>query len=201
MRWYLSNTKLYAMKLQYASFLTALFVCCTFYSFSQTNDNATVKELIKLKVPPIGLEWEKPVSQKGVLLLNGGLGAAFAFGAKSSGGSYLYYALAPYAGAGYRNYYNIVKRAQDGKNTLNNAANFFALDFTTYFPHIAASKDVEKAKHVSFSLIPTWGMQRSLSRNFNFEWQVGGGVGANPSNGDFYFLPRLGFAFSYLLKK
>lgn len=54
---------------------------------------------------------------------------------------------------------------------------FFAVDLKASLPAIAASNGVRKTEGLFLSLVPTWGMQRSLSRNFNFEWFVGAGAG------------------------
>lgn len=192
------------MKLKLPFCLAVITICFTLNSFSQNNNIVKVNELIKLKFPLAEIEWEKPVSNKTVIYLNGGIGGGLATGMNSSGNNYFKWMLAPYTTVGYRNYYNISKRYQQGKNIQNNAANFFAVDLKATFPAIATSKGVHKTEGLFLSLVPNWGMQRSLSRNFNFEWFVGAGAGLNLGQEQFktiYFQPRLGFAFSYLLKK
>lgn len=110
--------------------LTFTMLCCFSniafaQNFSESDNNGLVKELVKLKFPLAELEWEKPVSRKSVFFLNGGIGGAFSAGANSTDGNYFRYLLAPYATTGFRNYYNISKCYQQGKNIQNNAANFF----------------------------------------------------------------------------
>lgn len=86
-------------------------------------------------------------------------------------------ALTPTITLGPKWYYNLNKRATKGKNTSGNAANFLSLR-TTYAPDlfvIAADKNVKTPDQIS--LIPTWGMRRTIGEHINFGTAFGvGGV-------------------------
>lgn len=73
-----------------------------------------------------------------------------------------------------RYYYNINKRAEKGKNTTNNAANFLSL-YTNYRPNWFIIPDDNLEIIPDLLIAPTWGMKRNISNHFNYE--LGAGLG------------------------
>ena len=74
-------------------------------------------------------------------------------------------------------YYNISKRAENGKNTKNNAANYFGLQ-VRYIPDwfvISNAKGLRLNNQINF--IPTYGFRRNFATNFNYEFKAGLGYG------------------------
>lgn len=74
-------------------------------------------------------------------------------------------------------YYNISKRAEKGKNTKNNSANYFGLQIR-YIPDwfvISNDKNVSLSNQINF--IPTYGFRRNFAENFNYEFKAGLGYG------------------------
>ena len=74
-------------------------------------------------------------------------------------------------------YYNIEKRAEKGKNTKNNAGNYFGLQ-VRYIPNwfvISNSQNVALSNQINF--IPTFGFRRNFAENFNYEFKAGLGYG------------------------
>lgn len=76
-----------------------------------------------------------------------------------------------------RYYYNLIKRAESKKNTKNNAANYLSLQLR-YIPDwfvISNTKNLSLSNQVN--LIPTFGIRRNFSGNFNYEIKGGLGYG------------------------
>lgn len=81
-----------------------------------------------------------------------------------------------------RYYYNIEKRFKNGKKTMNNSANFIAIDLS-YLPDWGTStnrKNVGVDK--SFAIIPKYGLRRAISKNLNFHFDFGVGYQWNDQN-------------------
>lgn len=79
-------------------------------------------------------------------------------------------------------YYNIGKRAEKGKNTKNNSANYFGLQ-VRYIPDwfvISNTKNVSLSNQIN--LIPTYGFRRNFAENFNYEFKAGLGYGTTLGN-------------------
>lgn len=97
-------------------------------------------------------------------------------------------------------YYNIGKRAEKGKNTNNNSANYFGLH-VSYIPDwffISNRKSVVLSNQIHF--IPTYGIRRIIAENINFE--IKAGFGYCTSTGDnregsaiFEFSVKIGYDF------
>lgn len=71
-----------------------------------------------------------------------------------------------------RFYYNIAHRAERGKNTDANAANFLTLGIS-YRPE--KSLGAQYLDYQSISIVPKWGIRRNLAPNLHYE--VGAGFG------------------------
>lgn len=79
-------------------------------------------------------------------------------------------------------YYNIPKRAENGKNIKNNSANYFGLQ-VRYIPDwfvISNDKNVSLSNQINF--IPTYGFRRNFAENFNYEFKAGLGYGTTFGN-------------------
>ncbi|MGE9314666.1 hypothetical protein ACLOAU_23620 [Niabella sp. CJ426] len=153
-----------------------------------------VRQLHKIKVSVLGLtyQWEKPVSRKSVLTLEGGIAGGMSFSAGSISGTEFRYAIVPEVGLGFKNYYNLDKRFKKGKNINNNAANFIATDVFVNGNPILSSGNITAREAVG--LTAAWGMQRFLSSKINFEWQ--GGVIGGTDFREWVIAPNLRIAFS-----
>ncbi|WKS95412.1 hypothetical protein [Riemerella columbina] len=71
-----------------------------------------------------------------------------------------------------RYYYNIKRRAEQGKNTTANAANFLTVGIS-YRPE--KSFGGQYTDYQSISIVPKWGIRRNLGDHFHYE--VGAGFG------------------------
>ncbi|MDR1746602.1 MAG: hypothetical protein LBR49_04955 [Tannerella sp.] len=106
------------------------------------------------------------------------------------------YAVFPLFRAEPRWYYNLQRRAAKGKNTIYNAADFFAVKTTVNPGLVLISKNV--TVEPAFSIIPAWGFRRNFGRYFNFE--LSGGIGyvytrSDGSDLGMDFTVRVGYVF------
>lgn len=136
-----------------------------------------IQKIWKLKFGIIGLAptLELPINNRTVFLGEVGVGGGMSFSISRSG-TYFGYAARPYARAGIRNYYNITKRKNLGKNTVGNAADFFSFELEAGGPTVIYSNDLWN-EHGIIVASANWGMQRNLSNRLSFEWQAGIGAG------------------------
>ena len=78
-----------------------------------------------------------------------------------------------------RLYYNLLKRESDKKNINSNSANFVSIKFVYNPDHVLFSsfKDETTPPTIEgrISVIPTWGIRRSIGKKFYYE--VGAGIG------------------------
>lgn len=72
-------------------------------------------------------------------------------------------------------YYNLKKRNSRGRKTSNNSGNYVSLK-TSYHPDwFVINLDDNITKTADLSIIPTWGIKRSIGEHFTYE--AGGGLG------------------------
>ncbi|WP_010249458.1 hypothetical protein [Myroides injenensis] len=121
----------------------------------------------------VGYSYETPVVDK--LTVKGNLDYQIGFAINSD---YIKYFSAFSLGIEPRYYYNINNRIRKGKNTKNNAANFFSFE-ASYQPDFLKTFDYEeyhvKAKD-SYNLVPSWNIRRNIN-NSNFTYEIKLGIG------------------------
>ncbi len=109
------------------------------------------------------------------------------------------YVLAPTITAEPRFYYNLKKRSKKGKSILKNSANFLALKFF-YVPDLFVISNTRGSITNSLSIIPKWGIKRTIGKHFTYE--LGLGIGyyvdlddsrLNGSTADLHL--RIGYTF------
>lgn len=96
-----------------------------------------------------------------------------------------------------RYYYNLKRRVKNGKNILNNSANFFSLK-TSYNPDlfvISNYDNISVNNHIT--IIPSYGFRRNLGKNFEYEFTAGYGYGYDFKLKDGGGLLNLGFRIGY----
>lgn len=84
-------------------------------------------------------------------------------------------ALAPVATLSPRYYYNLSKRSDRGKRVAGNAANFISLRTKFHPGWFTLSNTEGLATDSGITVLPTWGIRRTIGRRFNYE--VGFGLG------------------------
>jgi hypothetical protein len=73
-------------------------------------------------------------------------------------------------------YYNIERRAGKGKHIGNNSADFVTLAVEYISGELAMSTDTDLKIPEVLTIIPKWGMRRSIAGS-NFNYEIGAGVG------------------------
>lgn len=72
-----------------------------------------------------------------------------------------------------RYYYNLEKREKKEKDISNNSGKFLSIAIN-YRPDIVVfSNNKNLGTVASYSIVPKWGIRRSLGRNFNYEAGLG----------------------------
>ncbi len=70
-------------------------------------------------------------------------------------------------------YYNLEKRSGKSKNISNNSGNFLSLK-TSYHPDWFVISDHENLRIIpDLSIVPTWGIRRTLGNHFTYETGIG----------------------------
>ena len=133
--------------------------------------NDKVQNVHSLKATFIGLSYayEQSISQKSTinfeLMLAGGFGSSFINGD--------YWLITPIIRVEPRYYYNYLKRIDKGKKVINNSANYLSLSADYQF---GTSIGNNAQALQTFSLIPKWGLKRTIGNHFIFEFATGLGA-------------------------
>ncbi|WP_282089803.1 DUF3575 domain-containing protein [Aquimarina algiphila] len=172
--------------------LTAIFLFSTLLLSAQNQTNKVEKQMFKanLLLTP-GVEYEVGVSENATLDFRLGTGLAYV----KSNNDEDYGVFLTFEGA-YRYYYNFEKRANKGKNTSGNSANYLAM--TTYIAHgdpILGNLDTD-IDYVG-QVGPVWGFQRTYNSGFNLGLELGVGYAFNDNDQSMAPIVnfRLGWAF------
>jgi len=140
-------------------------------------------------------EYELAVSDHSTIDMN--LGVGFAYHSSSYGGDA--FGLFPGVEAQYRYYYNFNKRADKGKKTSENSANYIAgiASITSGKPIIG---DLEYTDDYAGFVGPAWGLQRVYNSGFKLNLNLGLGLGFN-EGGDAYVTPLFGLQLGWKIGK
>ncbi|WP_431242245.1 hypothetical protein ACQ9BO_20440 [Flavobacterium sp. P21] len=154
-------------------------------SYVHAQDEVAVsvaKNQFKINVLFPGFVYEHGFSEKNTLYSEATLGLGYSY-SDFYGESNVY--IAPYITEQFRHYYNLQKRANKGKRTERNSANYLALVMTYTFKPLSGD-----AEHFSYTPSTTvaalWGLQRTYGR-FNLEFNAGPGVNFSKVETEFAF--------------
>ncbi len=86
-----------------------------------------------------------------------------------------YYYLSPTFSSQFRHYYNLNKRAEQGKRVDKNSGNFIAPIVKLYGPALTKSGNVDVPDFMT-ALGAVWGIQRNYGKSFNFQLDLGPGI-------------------------
>ncbi|TAJ08661.1 hypothetical protein DMA11_21100 [Marinilabiliaceae bacterium JC017] len=153
--------------------IAALLILMTKLAYTQNNQ---VENTHNIKATFLGISYayEQSISQK--ITINFELMLADEYGENLLDG--LYWRFSPYIRIEPRYYYNITKRSENGKNTTNNSANYISLS-ADYQP---IERIGESTSLHGLSIIPKYGLKRSINEHFTFE--LAAGIGAYTSEVD-----------------
>lgn len=75
-----------------------------------------------------------------------------------------------------RYYYNLEKRSSQGKQIAKNSGNYISLKSSYHPDWFVINLDEKVTKTADLSIIPTWGIKRTLGKHFTYEAAVGFGL-------------------------
>ncbi|MFT2009153.1 hypothetical protein ACMA1I_10800 [Pontibacter sp. 13R65] len=173
-------------------------------SLAKAQDVSVEKSIYGVQTGLLGI-WaqnESRLSNKIALRSEIGLDAGlFGGGARDNMG----FILTPVLNLEPRWYHNISKRAEKGKRTANNSANFLTAAISFHPDWFVISNKDSWIVHNQVAIIPTWGIRRVIGRHFTYETAVGFGYsyifrkynGHDASYGEtaFNLKLRLGYTF------
>ena len=168
----------------------AIFVFCSYNLLAQNNKTYRSHSI---KGPLIGLSYsyEHPIVQQSTLnfelILNGGFGSSIFYDS--------YWVIAPVLRVESRYYYNLIKRYEKERKTINNSANYLALAFD-YQPGFSIGQNAEASQYLQ--IVPKYGLKRTMGRHFIFEIAAGFGAYVVQNydwEGVFAIDIKLGYAF------
>lgn len=138
-------------------------------------------------------EYEFSVSDNTTIDLDLGVGFAYHY-SSITGENYGFY---PGFEGQYRYYYNFEKRADKGKKTSENSANYIAgvASITSGKPIFG---DLEYENEYGAFIGPAWGLQRVYNSGFKLNLNLGLGLGFN-DDGDTYLRPLFGLSLGWLV--
>jgi hypothetical protein len=145
---------------------------CAFLGISNAQEKATDMFSINAGVLGAELGYEKRLSED--FTLSGKIGYEMIITGDDTESWFKMpaFVITPTIGIEGRYYLNFDKRIEKGLNTLNNSADFIALEVLGA-PFKTAKLGDSDNKYVSLNFIPKYGLRRSLSENFFLEWELG----------------------------
>lgn len=148
-----------------------LFLCHAFASYAQSD----TPKLRGIQIGYPGIWFYKESKIIHTVYLRQEFGAEFNFDYNSNNLENRYFGFEPVVTLSPRWYYNKNKRLEKGKNTSDNAANYFSLNARAIInPRLLlGTKYVNNFNELS--IVPTWGLRRNLNRHFNYELNAGFG--------------------------
>ena len=172
-----------------------LLLLALFVSLGVCSQETTTNSQFSLNLLAPSAEYELAVADRSTIDMN--LGVGFAYHNSSYGGEA--FGLYPGIETQYRYYYNFDKRADKGKKTSENSANYIAgvASITSGKPIIG---DLEYTDDFAGFVGPAWGLQRVYNSGFKLNLNLGLGMGFN-EGGDTYFTPLFGLQLGWKLGK
>jgi hypothetical protein len=141
--------------------------------FSQEMETSLKKNIFSADIGLFGVWVNYERHLGGLFTLKSEAGLEVGFGQDFFLGNY--FVLTPNFVAEPRYYYNFNRRVKSGKKTSYNASNYFALSLNYFSNPYIISNDQYKIFLSEFSLMPKWGIKRTIGRRLNFEFAFGSG--------------------------
>lgn len=165
-----------------------------FNAIAQENENEQLDNFGKIELGFHGLSfgYELPISNK--FVWENAIGAGMGMNAENNSASYTLDIIkpVPFFKTKLKFVYNINKRNEKEKITLNNSGNYIALQSKYSF-----GKSANTAYNSALLTEVHWGLQRSLGGNFIFNTHIGLGFVSDFDTNSFAFSPSFGLAFGY----
>ena len=181
-------------------FLLAATTLLSAYCYSQTTAGPTLVKA-EIGLHGIGVAFEPALADAFTIELAGGLGGNYQISQDGATRNFFYGASSDFDGPGIfatvtpKYFYNLQKRAAQGKNTRLNSANYIGarVKYSTspYVPTNANLSTLLANVH--------WGLQRAVGRQWLYNMHAGIGYGSNITTNVSTIYPALEFKFSYVI--
>jgi hypothetical protein len=173
-----------------------LFCAINVLAFSQDSKNGVEKSLTGIQVGFLGAD----IYNESKIADNFVLRSQFTLNPSIWGGNFYDktgFALTPEISVSPKYYYNLSSRAEKGKNSSHNSGNYIALK-VGYLPNWFVISNSDISVNESLIIVPSYGLRRSFSKNFNYEFRVGLGIGkVLKGNSGVQAYPDLSFKVGY----
>ncbi len=152
--------------------LTTTIFILFFVSNSNAQDASVEKNVTGIQVGPTGIFVNHEFKLTNQLVLRGeaGLAAGYWAGAQYDGLGFL---LTPVLRVEPRWYYNLNRRVAKSRDIKANSGNFVALQMSFYPDWFVIAKEDNITVFNQISIIPTWGIRRTLGKHFDYEAGIG----------------------------
>lgn len=174
--------------------LPLLLVCITVFNTNAQVAPEVANDLISINLLTPGLEYETGITNNSTLDFRFGLGFALVGGEIRDDTKF---GIFPTFSAQYRNYYNLAKRIEKGKNISRNSGNYLAIHSSIHGGQPIFG-DLELESDYAIEIGPIWGLQRVYAKGFKLDLNLGAGLGFNEI-GDTYITPLLGFRLGWVI--
>jgi hypothetical protein len=144
-------------------------------SFCQQPETSLEKNIISADIGFIGIWINYERHLNGLFTLKSSLGLEGSFGQGFISEGKTWVAFIPTARLEPRYYYNFNRRVNLEKKTLFNGANYFAFT-AAYYSGIIISNVSDITSEKGISLIPKWGIQRTIGQKISFQFAFGPGI-------------------------
>lgn len=167
---------------------------------TSTKQTAKVVSLNKIKayLVGVGIEREQKITKLSVVYFGASIESIVPFFPENPSGSdalRFEYSIniAPVMVIGIKKYYNLKRRENLGKTTLNNSSSFAGLEYNLVTPMLINKR--YKTKYVN-SISPIWGFQKSVNSVTNLEFTIGPSLQTDFNNTRISGFARFGLNFS-----
>lgn len=146
-------------------FVVVLITIIGYLSYGQT------EKVVRINFLNPAVEFELPTSQFTTFSAGLGIGYGGGYPDLTFNDSGFIYIISPFLDIQHKWFYNLSKRTQRGKKIENNSGNFISIRFISRGNSIA--ENVSRTSDFDFAIGPSWGIQRSLGKNFHLLFDIG----------------------------
>jgi len=160
----------YVIRMKYLSaYLLLFFLCNKCVTAQDSLKNNTTENTLRLPLIFWGINYEHSLSKHMTLVGNINFFQSINYSYSSNLGSQFSYPFIPTINIQYRWYYHLKKRAETGKNTMLNSANYITGNYRMSFPKNVYDL-VRRPEHTTGIF---WGLQRNYQKRLYIDLGVG----------------------------
>ena len=169
--------------------LSTMVLCLVTVTFGQTENAKVEKSLIGVYFIPLKVSYEHGIGNSNTVELSIGVTGETRFE-----NDVVDFYLVPYAALAVKNFYNLERRQEKGKNTTMNSGNFWGLSIKYGYKPINSTIDYGFG---SIFIAPMWGIQRNYKSHFSLGLALG--VGPVITSDRTYISPKINLKLGFIL--